>query len=107
MKYLKIVSGIFFVLLVSFFVVKSCVHPKRSPSSHEAESGTPFFSKLIPFQRHIVIAPRPEAEKRPVVPKTAPHVAIILDDWGKNYTVLKNAIEIHRPLTLAVIPYLS
>ena len=109
MKYLKISLAVFFILLVSFFVVKSCVHPKRVPYSEQTESGIPFFSKLVP-SLHIVVAPRPlpaTSEAVPAVPAMGPHMAIVLDDWGKNYSVLQYAIEIHRPLTLSILPNLS
>ena len=109
MKYFKIGFSVFFILLISFFVVKSCVHPKRTITNQETASTVPFFSKLMPPQKNIVIAPRVisgDKEKNLVSSTQGPHVAIILDDWGKNYSVLKNAIEIHRPLTLAVLPNL-
>ena len=111
MKHLKIGLAVLFILLVSFFVVKSCVHPKRSPyAAEEPSAGVPFFSKLLGPSKQIVMAPPPAPEApapKPAASKTGPHMAIILDDWGKNYTVLKYAVQIHRPLTLAIIPYLS
>lgn len=40
-------------------------------------------------------------------PKAAtPRIAIVLDDWGQNYGLLKEAIAVGRPLTLAVLPNL-
>ncbi len=109
MKYLKAGLAVLFVLLVSFFVVKSCVYPKRFPAGETSEFRTPFFSKPVSFS-HPALTPPPvetEAVKYPGVLKTSPQVAIILDDWGKNYRLLKSAIEIGRPVTLAVIPHLS
>ena len=100
MRYLKIGFSVLFILLVSFFVVRACVHPKRSLSSEPIRYEIPFFSKLVPPERSIVMGPRPGL-------KAGPHVAIILDDWGKNQAILKKAVEIGRPLTLAVIPNLS
>ena len=91
MRYFKVALSVALVLLVSFFVVKSCVHPKKLMSTQEAQPGTSF--------KHMVIAPPPAA-------KIPPHIAIILDDWGKNYAVLKNAIDIRRPLTLSILPNL-
>ena len=46
MRYLKVGLAVFFVLLVSFFVVKSCVHPQRVPYS-EKEFEIPFFSHVV------------------------------------------------------------
>lgn len=49
---------------------------------------------------------------RPVLPllKAAPpagaRMAIILDDWGKNFRLTRQAVEIDRPLTLAILPHL-
>ena len=109
MKYIKIVFSVFVVLLVSFFVVKSCVHPKRAPYGEGIESKSLFFSKLV-SPPHVVIAQRPlpsGQENVPVVSTTVPKMAIVLDDWGKNYPLLKNAIDIHRPLTIAILPNLS
>lgn len=100
MRYFKAGVAVFFVLAVSFFVVKSCVHPKRAPYS-EKEFEVPFFSQVVK-PRPIVVAPKP----KPRVPAGAPRMAIILDDWGKNYGALKYALDIKRPLTLAVIPHL-
>ncbi len=106
MRYIKAGIAVLFVLLVSFFVVKSCVHPKRISYEDEAESRIPFFSELVSPKR-IVVAPKTAAaSKRPKVSGAAPRMAIILDDWGKNYGVLKYALEIKRPLTLAIIPNL-
>ena len=110
MKPLKIGFAVLFILLVSFFVVKSCVHPKRSPYGEEPGNGIPFLSRLVAPSKHIVIAPRPVApaeETAVPAPAKSPHVAIILDDWGKNYSVLKYAVEMHRPLTIAIIPNLT
>ena len=36
----------------------------------------------------------------------APRMAIILDDWGNNGALLKLALDIKRPLTLAILPNL-
>ncbi len=97
MKHLKIGFSVLFILLVSFFVVRACVHPKRAPTSETTRYEIPLFSKLVQPGRPIVMAPRPGL-------KAGPRVAIILDDWGKNHALLKKAVEIGRPLTLAVIP---
>lgn len=98
MRYLKIIFSVFFVLLVSFLVVKSCVQPKRAMRGEETAR-----------PKRIVLAPKmlpAEIKKFPVVSRRGPRIAIILDDWGKNYPLLKDAIDLRRPLTLAVIPNL-
>ncbi|MBI4352299.1 MAG: divergent polysaccharide deacetylase family protein [Candidatus Omnitrophica bacterium] len=67
------------------------------------------------------LSPRPEtfplekpgippafAPKRPeILPRTkAAKMAIILDDWGNNFSLLKDAVSIQRPLTVAILPHL-
>ena len=47
--------------------------------------------KILPFLIH----KKPKAK-----------MAIILDDWGNNYSLLERAIVIKRPLTIAIIPHL-
>ena len=34
-------------------------------------------------------------------------MAIILDDWGNNYSLLQDVIDVGRPITVAVIPNLK
>ena len=46
---------------------------------------------------------------RQVVPTEIPKpkMAIILDDWGNNFGLVKAAVEIQRPLTLSILPNLA
>lgn len=34
-------------------------------------------------------------------------MAVILDDWGNNFSLVRSAVETHRPLTLSVLPRLK
>ena len=80
MRTLKIILSAIFILAVCFLVVKGCVK-KRT-----------VYPKKISVQPLVALAPR---------------MAIILDDWGNNFSLTKNAIEIGRPLTLSVLPHLK
>lgn len=105
-RFFKAGFAVVFVLIVSFFVVKSCVHPKKSPYAEAPEYRVPFFSEPVK-KPSIVLAPRtPEAAHPSVVPSGGPRLAIILDDWGKNYGLLQKAVDLKRPITIAVIPHL-
>jgi len=43
--------------------------------------------------------------RKAAIPKShAPRMAIILDDWGNNASLVRAALDIKRPLTLAVLP---
>ncbi len=74
---------------VSLLVVKSCVHKKE-----------PLYKSQPP---QAVKIPKVR-EARPAV---SPRVAIILDDWGNNYSLLKDAVAIGRPVTLSILPNLK
>ncbi len=52
-----------------------------------------------------VPAVRPGATMPPH-PVVGPRIAIILDDWGNNRSLLKAAVDIHEPITLSVLPNL-
>ncbi len=52
--------------------------------------------------------PKKEAPKPPVAKKVREaKMAIILDDWGNNYSLVKQALAIDRPITLSILPHLS
>ena len=85
MRFLKISLSVLFVLAVCFLIVKGCVR-KRAVYPR---------SQTVQIQRRLVPAP-----------VTKPKMAIILDDWGNNFSLVENAIEIARPLTLSVLPHL-
>ncbi len=40
------------------------------------------------------------------LPPKAAYMAIILDDWGNNYSLVKEVLAVKRPMTLAVLPNL-
>lgn len=82
---------------------------------HGRHGRTPVETRVRPAAARV--APRPDYSRAPVtpietVPSRAPapgqppRMAIILDDWGTNYQLLREAVRIGRPLTLAVIPHL-
>lgn len=88
MKVIKIIFCVLFVGLVAFLVARGCWHPKE-----------PFISQEAPLK---IIS---EKEKAPVA-RIGPKMAIILDDWGHNLALVKNAEDVGRPLTLSVLPHL-
>ena len=91
-KYLKIILSVLFVLLVAFLVTKSCV--RVHPPAVKPGKGP---ARII----------QPHGLPGPVLPAVLqPKMAIILDDWGYNLVLVKNAVEIGRPLTLSVLPHL-
>src|SRR5437016_5354705 len=92
MRNLKIILSIVFVLVVSFFVIRGCVH-KRTPSSEYEETQ----EEKIPIKKSV--AAKPAAKKA--------RLAIILDDWGENLALTKDVLDIGRPLTLSIIPHLK
>ncbi len=99
MKFFKIILSLIFILLVSFFVIHFFA-PKKTVSRGPATSN-----------QRVLVSPVKKAVMIPkkIVPDKfkGPRIAIILDDWGKNHQLLQKAIEINRPLTLAVIPNLT
>lgn len=105
---LKIIFSALFVLAVSFLVVRGCVQRKPVAEVFQFQLGgnRPAPKKII---RQIPVgAPRRGAlpQHVPAVPARRARMAIVLDDWGNNYGVLKYALEVKRPLTLAILPHL-
>lgn len=94
MRTVKVALSVLFVLVVAFFVVRGCIH--KTPRLVWEEYGE-----------------RPPLEKkvRPAAPKVAGPVkgrlAIILDDWGNSFSRTQLAIDVGRPLTLAILPNLK
>ena len=98
-RYFKIALAVLFVAIVSFFVVRGCVHKKTTVLPPE-----------IPSR---VTTPKPpkEAQIPPIaantpIPAAPARMAIILDDWGNNFSLTKDAIAVGRPLTLSILPNL-
>ena len=96
LEIIQIALSVIFILAVSFFVIKGCVH--KRPISYEMPAREKIFPKAIKTTKKTV--------KKEVLESDKPVMAIILDDWGNNYGLLQDAIDIQRPLTLAIIPKL-
>ena len=102
MRYLRIILPVLLVLIVGFFAVRGCVHKKTTAPS--ITLGAPAAKKKV------VLAPRTAEKPSPVVSAqkvSEAKIAIILDDWGNNYSLLKYAVDIGRPVTLSILPHLS
>lgn len=52
--------------------------------------------------------PTPRVPEKPPVPAPGqpPRLAIILDDWGNNFSLVQKVADLKRPVTLAVLPHL-
>ncbi len=103
MRNLKIALSILFVLSISFFVVRACVHKK--PVAYKIEKPSPVAKKKITYKK--TEPGKEEVAKQPAEEKAkGPRMAIILDDWGNNLSFVKLAIDIGRPVTLSILPHL-
>ena len=103
MRNLKIALSILFILSVSFFVVRTCVHKK--PFAYRIEKPSPIIKKKITYKK--IESVKEETVKQSVEEITkAPRLAVILDDWGYQASLINLAIDIDRPITLAVLPHL-
>ncbi len=90
------------VLAVGFLAVRGCA--RKKPAAPSVTLGAPVTKKKV------VLAPRAGEKPSPVLPaQKAPEakIAIILDDWGNNYLMLKYALDIGRPVTLSILPHLA
>ena len=101
-KNLKIFLSVVFFFAVAFFAAKSCwnVEVKVTPRKTAVKTAV---KKKTPPKKKITV-PR---ESAAVPPAGAAKMAIILDDWGLNLALLKDAEDIGRPLTLSVLPNLT
>ena len=94
---LKIVLASLFVLAVAFFVAKGCWRggfaQKKAPVK-------------VSVRKKTVPGPAQEKNPLPAPPAGEAKMAIILDDWGNNLALVKDAVDIQRPLTLSVLPHL-
>ncbi len=96
MKSLRVILSLLFVFAVSFFVIRGCV---KKPLRYTEEKA--------PVKRALVKeTPRVKkaAKKEEKLPPAKAVMAIVLDDWGNNYSLLKYALEIDRPITLSILP---
>lgn len=94
MRPFKIFFSILFVLAVGFGVAKILISQKKSAPIIE------------PYSTGISVVEKKRPDVAPKTEAAFPRMAIILDDWGENYGLTRQAIEIGRPLTLAVLPHL-
>lgn len=91
MRKLKIVLAVLFVTGVILVAVKNILDHQK-PVTRTKETSYPMRPE----------APKPAPPPRPV----GARMAIVLDDWGENYGLTKQALDIGRPLTLSILPYL-
>ncbi len=101
MKHLKIIFSIIFVLVVSFFVVRSCVF-KKERARYSTEEKIPETPVLKPLKKSVI-----KGSSAVETPRTSARMAIVLDDWGQNAPILDDALAIGRPLTIAILPHLK
>lgn len=80
---------------------KKTVKKAEKPKEVEVPKPKPEVPRAEP--KKIVVA-RPVPPPAPVAQSVAGQMAIILDDWGNNYYVMKYLLEIGRPITVAIIP---
>ncbi|MGH7198351.1 MAG: divergent polysaccharide deacetylase family protein [Candidatus Omnitrophota bacterium] len=89
--------------------IKKWVAPKKpvkkaeKPKEAEAPKPKTAAPKAEPKKG---ILPRPAPPPEPVAKPAVARMAIILDDWGNNYYVMKYLLEIDRPITIAILPNL-
>ncbi len=93
-KRLKIFFSVVLVCAVAFFVAR-VFWPKPSPYKPPAK-------KVVVKKKAA-----PAAKKTPAPAAEAARMAIILDDWGMNASLLDDAVAVDRPLTLSVLPNLK
>ncbi len=91
---LKIVLAVLFVAAVSVWVAKGCIRPHKPVPGYKKVTAAVVRQSAA---RSATVAPVPGDFR----------MAIILDDWGTNYGLVKQAVEIHRPLTLSILPHLK
>jgi len=96
LRKLNIVLAVLFVAAVSVWVARGCTRTHRPVSEHKKVVAA------VPRQ-----APVKPATVAPSPPAADFRMAIILDDWGTNYGLVKQAIDIHRPVTLSILPHLK
>ena len=105
MRPLRIILAVLFVLTVSVLVIRGCVRQKplflKLPSVTTASVRPEVLRDTPPA---MVTAPA----VGPGAPLLAarPRLAIILDDWGYDLSLVKEVAAIQRPVTLSVLPAL-
>ncbi|MBI3315890.1 MAG: divergent polysaccharide deacetylase family protein [Candidatus Omnitrophica bacterium] len=102
MRNLKVVLSVLFVLLVGFLVIRGCVRTAPTPRYEEGTVQRPARPET-PRPSQLALAPLVPVPG--VLPPAArPRVAIILDDWGYNLSLVKDVVAIGRPVTLSILP---
>ena len=104
MRRFKIILSVVFVLGIGFFVARGCVQPKPPAETGYGLGPLPAKKKIKTAPPLVAGPPSPAAPAAPSKPKA--RLAIILDDWGNSYSVLKYATAVGRPLTLSILPHL-
>jgi hypothetical protein len=97
---------------LTFFIAKDFIFKKKSDFSvdwNKLSATAPVtIPKALPKKEPPpprVTAPRPSVP--PVVrPAKQGRMAIVLDDWGNNYSLLRAVKDLKQPVTLAIIPNL-
>lgn len=106
----KIVLTVLAVAGLVAFLLKDFVFQEKLREA-PIQLGEPLVSKKVVEDR------RSKVEGKIAVPSTfhpppsalpakQAFMAIILDDWGNNYSLVKEALAVKRPMTLAVLPNL-
>jgi hypothetical protein len=98
-KNLKIALSAIFVVLIAAFVVRGCL-PRRAIEGPPVKKTAP----AVPAKKKI---PAPQKPAAVSPPPSGARIAIILDDWGNNETLVAAAVAVDRPLTLAILPKLK
>ncbi len=93
MRSLKVILAALFVLTIAFFVSRGCISKKEI----RPETKAPVVS--LPTKKIRI-------ERKTPTPVQPPRMAIILDDWGNNASLVSMALAVQRPLTLSILPHL-
>lgn len=94
MRFLRIFLSLLFVLAVAFFVARGCQNRAERPFAGRPPA------EILTEKKPASRAVKPPAPVRPA------KLAIILDDWGNNFSLTKYAVDIQRPVTLSILPNL-
>lgn len=93
MRFFKVILAVLFVFTVAFFVSRGCISKKE-----------------VRLERKVPVVSLPKkkirVEAKTPVEAPPPRMAIILDDWGNNASLVSLALAVQRPLTLSILPHL-
>jgi hypothetical protein len=105
---LKVILSIVFVVIVALLVARGCIQKKPL-----TEYKLPPFTKkttqpkVAPKKPKLKVATESPVVKKASKPEVTSKMAIILDDWGMNTSLIQSAIDLDRPITLAILPHLK